>query len=41
VTSTELEGLIARGDPIVDSLRVEARPLKAGVSIKQLLRGTT
>jgi predicted nucleotidyltransferase len=40
VTNSELEGLVARGDPIVDSLRAEARPLKSGISMKQLLRGT-
>lgn len=39
VTNSELEGLIARGDPIVDSLRADARPLKTGMSIKQLLSG--
>jgi predicted nucleotidyltransferase len=36
LTTAELHGLVARGDPIIDSLRADARPL-TGVTIKQLL----
>ncbi|MBT2517668.1 nucleotidyltransferase domain-containing protein [Streptomyces sp. ISL-90] len=39
VTPAELEGLVERNDPLIDSLRHDARPLTSGVSVRELLGG--
>ncbi|MFD4421381.1 nucleotidyltransferase domain-containing protein [Agromyces sp. NPDC058484] len=41
VTLDELVGLVKREDPLIDSLRHDARPLTRGVPVRELLGGRT
>jgi predicted nucleotidyltransferase len=39
VTAAELGGLVERNDPLIDSLRRDARPLTSGETVRELLGG--